>query len=199
MGREKYIQSALFNNNNIKMAKVFEAILLTAFLASTHGLDYDDYELTCGNGEVIDLEPEEYLYDAFHWYSPRFLDGEEYPANTECKVTFRLPPKQNWQITSVEDFDVNGDYSKGCEGGDYVQFTVNGKKSKKLCGEGWNLSDGWCWEDYCWPYMFEVVGNPDEDLIIEAVFKTGPNSTGARFDIQSIVMEPWEGEEPEEN
>ena len=113
-------------------------------------------------------------------------------------MTFRLPPRQNFQIESVEDFDVSGDYSKGCEGGDYVQFTINGKKSKKLCGWGADLSDEWCWEDYCWPYMFEVVGNPDEDLLVEAVFKTGPNSKGGYgFDIRVVAQDPWEGDEPE--
>merc|ERR1719369_536961 len=73
------------------------------------------------------------------------MDGDDYPEDTECKVTFRVPAQHNWEITSIYDFDVNGDYANGCEGGDYVQFTVNGKKSKKLCGEGWELSDEWCW------------------------------------------------------
>merc|ERR1719370_615723 len=125
------------------------------------------------------------------------MDGDDYPEDIECKVTFRVPAQHNWEITSIYDFDVNGDYANGCEGGDYVQFTVNGKKSKKLCGYGQDLSEEWCWEDYCWPYMFEVVGKPDEDLIIEAVFKSGPNSTGDGFDIQSYPSEPWEGNEPE--
>ena len=36
-------------------------------------------EITCGNGEVIDLEEgEEYF-----WYSPGWLEGDQYPKNIE--------------------------------------------------------------------------------------------------------------------
>ena len=113
-----------------------------------------------------------------------------------------LPPQHNWNIDSIYDFDVYGDYENGCEGGDYVQFTVNGKMSKKFCGEGWKLSDAWCWEDWCWPGTFEVVGNPHEPLLVEAVFKTGKRSgkcTYSGFEIFISAGHPWDSEEPEVN
>ena len=36
-------------------------------------------EITCGNGEVIDLSE----VDEFHWYSPGWIDGDKYPENSE--------------------------------------------------------------------------------------------------------------------
>ena len=65
------------------MFRFLGAFLLAAFVAISHGDEYEDMELTCGSGEVIDMEPEEYLWNSFSWTSPGFLDGEEYPANTE--------------------------------------------------------------------------------------------------------------------
>ena len=115
-------------------------------------------------------------------------------------MTFRVPPRQNWEIASIYDFDVNGDYSKGCEGGDYVQFIVNGKKAKKFCGMGTELSDEWCWEDWCWPNTFEAIGSPDKPTIVEAVFKTG-ESKGWRSGFEILVGSgiPWDSDEPEVN
>ena len=115
-------------------------------------------------------------------------------------MTFRVPPRQNWEIVSIYDFDVNGDYSKGCEGGDYVQFTVNGKKAEKFCGMGTELSDKWCWEDWCWPNTFEAIGSPDKPTIVEAVFKTG-ESKGWRSGFEILVGSgiPWDSDEPEVN
>ena len=118
-----------------------------------------------------------------------------------CKVTFSVPPRHNWEIVDIYNFDVKGDYSNGCKGGDYVQFTVNGKKAKKFCGDGTDLSDEWCWEDYCWPNTFEVVGSPDKPTIVEAIFKTGDSSRGYRSGFEIIVapgME-WDSDEPEIN
>ena len=118
-----------------------------------------------------------------------------------CKVTFIVPPRHNWEIVSIYKFDLLGDYSKGCEGGDYVQFTVNGKKAEKFCGEGTELSDDWCWEDYCFPNTFEVVGSPDKPSIIEADFKTSDTSQGYRSGFEIIVAPgiKWATHEPEVN
>ena len=117
-----------------------------------------------------------------------------------CKVTFRVPPRTNWDIQSIYDFDVLGDYSKGCEGGDYVQFSVNGKKAKKFCGLGQDLSDEWCWEDWCWPNTFEVLGSPDDVTIVDAVFKTG-ESKGWRGGFEILISAGWEwdSDKPEAN
>merc|ERR1711862_284680 len=155
--------------------------------------------VTCGNGQIIDLRDE--FDDEYHWFSPGYNNNEEYPENTECKVTFRIPPRQNFEIRDIENFDVYGDYANGCENGDYVQFTVNGKKSKKFCGEGSDLSAAWCWEDWCWPYTFEVLGNPNEDLLVEAVFKTGTKHRGWNYGFEIVVSPgfPWESEKPEQN
>ena len=120
-----------------------------------------------------------------------------------CKLVFKLPPKQNFEIDSIYEFMVWGDYSKGCENGDYVQFTINGKKSKKFCGKGTKLSDKWCWEDYCWPNTFEVVGSLTEPMVVEAVFKAGPDQKTGRekrrwygFEIEISADRPWRKDEP---
>ena len=112
---------------------------------------------------------------------------------------FKLPPKQNFEITSIYDFMVVGDYANGCENGDYVQFTVNGKRSKKFCGKGTKLSDKWCWEDYCWPNTFEVVASLTEEMVVEAVFKSGPNEKGRKwhgFEIEMKADRPWRHDKP---
>merc|ERR1712154_184890 len=132
--------------------------------------EIQDYqEVICGNGTVIDLmEVEE-----FYWLSPERTDGGwGYPPNTECKLTFKIPARHNFRIHDIYDFDVKGDYEKKWAGGDYVQFTINGKKSAKLCGDGHDLYP-WCWEDWCWPNRFMYQGFPDQDMTIEAVFKSG--------------------------
>merc|ERR1712212_538547 len=162
-------------------------------------VDSKELEVTCGDGQIIDLP----LDEDFIWHSPGWQEGDEYPENIECKVTFRVAKKHNWNIDSIYDFDVYGDYAKGCEGGDFVQFTINGKKSKKFCGEGTELSDAWCWEDWCWPNTFEVLGNPHEDLLVEAVFKTGTRKPGrgnfSGFEILLSSGYPWDSDEPEAN
>jgi len=115
-------------------------------------------------------------------------------------VTFKLPARHNFNILDIYQFEVNGDYANGCEGGDYVQFTVNGKKSKKFCGEGSKLSDEWT---YSWPYAFQVVGNPQEPLLVEAVFKSmkRPNlrhtAWYSGFEIKIAAGYEWDSEKPE--
>jgi len=158
----------------------------------------EEGQVTCGNGQTVDLA----VGQDFYWWSPGWEEGDEYPENTECKLTFRVPPRHNWEIASIYDFDVYGDYTDGCVNGDYVQFTVNGKKAKKFCGRGTKLSDAWCWEDWCWPNTFEVVGNPSQDLLVEAVFKSGARpSKGfySGFEIMISSGYPWKSEKPEVN
>merc|ERR1719450_1472139 len=163
------------------------------------GASSQESTVTCGNGQIIDLRDE--FDDEYHWFSPGYNNNEEYPENTECKATFRIPPRQNFEIKDISNFDVYGDYANGCENGDYVQFTVNGKKSKKFCGEGSELSNAWCWEDWCWPYTFEVLGNPNEDLLVEAVFKTGKKHRGWNYGFEIVLSpgSPWDSEKPEPN
>jgi len=165
-------------------------------LALTSAVQGLEEEITCGNGEVIDLSE----VDEFHWYSPGWIDGDKYPENSDCKVTFSVPPKHNFRIDSIYDFDVHGDYNIGCEGGDYVQFIVDGKKAEKFCGWGEELSDEWCWEDWCYPNTFEVIGNADRPTMVEAIFKSGKSVewvTG--FDIAVSSGWEWDSEEPEMN
>jgi len=172
-------------------------ISLVAFLVASVASEV--YEVTCGDGQIVDMtEGEE-----FYWYSPGWMDGDDYPEDTECKLIFRVPVQQNWLITDIYNFDVNGNYANGCEGGDYVQFTVDGKKSKKFCGKGSDLSDEWCWEDWCWPNTFEQVGNPQKPLLVEAVFKStkrsGSSGRHLGFEIMILAGFAWDTEEPEVN
>jgi len=179
-------------------------ISLVAFLVASVASEV--YEVTCGDGQIFDMtEGEE-----FYWYSPGFWDGDDYPEDTECKLTFKVPAQHNWRITDIYNFDVNGDYANGCEGGDYVQFTVDGKKSKKFCGKGSDLSDEGLlmdedckWEDWCWPDTFEQVGNPQKPLFVEAVFKStkrsGSSGRHLGFEILIEAGSAWDTEEPEVN
>lgn len=47
-------------------------------------LSYGKEELTCGNGEFIDLA----VVDKLDWYSPGWLDGDHYPSNKKYVVLF---------------------------------------------------------------------------------------------------------------
>ena len=60
-------------------------------------------------------------------------------------MSFKIGPRHDFRIYDIHDFDVAGDLSNDCSLGDYVQFTINGKKSIKLCGKGDDLYP-WCWD-----------------------------------------------------
>ena len=40
-----------------------------------------EFQATCGNGEIIDLDYDN--HEEFYWNSPGWIDGDQYPQNTE--------------------------------------------------------------------------------------------------------------------
>ena len=53
------------------------ALALALGVASV--LSNEEFEATCGDGQVIDLAEG----DEFYWRSPGWMDGDDYPENTE--------------------------------------------------------------------------------------------------------------------
>ena len=53
---------------------------LTIGVASVLSEEWEDgRQVTCGNGQVIDLR----VAEDFYWLSPGWVEGDEYPENTE--------------------------------------------------------------------------------------------------------------------
>lgn len=86
-------------------------------------------------------------------------------------MTFRVPDRL--VLVFDDDFGLGGSYSRGCDSGDYIQFTVDGKKSKKLCGWGGDLGKA------LGGHTLEIVGRPDKPAHVEAVFVSGDSDEWA--------------------
>ena len=53
------------------------ALLVAASLVAS--VASDELEVTCGDGQIIDLPEGE----DFYWYSPGWMDGDDYPEDIE--------------------------------------------------------------------------------------------------------------------
>merc|ERR1711962_1083955 len=144
----------------------------------------------CGqNQQIVDLS----RVDNFHWTSPGRDDESNFK---ECEVNFVLPRRHDLKIY-IHEFHVNGDYSDGCLNGDYVQFSLMGNETEKLCGRfsklrDWPKDEYRCTEDWCWPYQFTIHGSPFSDVMVSGVFKSqDPNHRRYGFDLKIALGRQW--------
>merc|ERR1712136_159782 len=141
-----------------------------------------------GNG-IIDLS----RVDNFHWTSPGRNDEAYFK---ECEVNFVLPRKHDLKIY-IHQFHINGDYSNGCLDGDYVQFSLMGNHTEKLCGRfsklrDWPRDDYRCTEDWCWPYQFTIHGSPISDTMVTPLFRSDdPKHRRYGFDLKIALGRQW--------
>ena len=109
------------------------------------------YSFTACNGE-FDL----YGGGYFVWAPTDSVYDDNYKPNLDCRYHFQLKAGTAVQI-EMEGYSIKGDPANNCEGGDYLQFNVGDKKSKRICGEG---------NDY---YLYQI-GPLDKDVTVEGVF-----------------------------
>ena len=72
--------------------------------------------------------------------------------------------------------NLRGSYENGCENGDYIQFTVDGKKSKKLCGNAFESIAG----RRRYGDMEIVSRGPGKPALVEVVY------------VSSEIPPPWD-------
>jgi len=101
---------------------------------------------------------------------------DSYPAGTECTVKFNVPAGETFMIY-MEMLNTKGSPKQGCQGGDYVQVTIDGNtKSHKACGKVDDLEDDWEWD---WATeAYRIPADTFKNRTIEAKFFSPDGGAG---------------------
>ena len=86
---------------------------------------------------------------------PTYVSGED------CTYSFSLTAGTAVNLL-VEVYDVEGSMDNNCQGGDYLQYSVNGGQSIKICGKTPEGEEVW--------YKEYLVGPYDWDTTVQGLF-----------------------------
>jgi len=112
---------------------------------------------------------------------------EAYPAGTECTLTLGVPAGETLDIY-FEALNTKGEMEQGCEGGDYLQVTIDGAaKSHKACGTVHDLGQDWEWD---WATeAFRIPPDATKDRTIEVKFVSPEGGNGGLLFDEEIPAE----------